>query len=114
MVIIPTDTTRATYIFSIELEAIVFGFRFQFNERDQSWFFDVLTAEGEPIRQGLKAVTNFPLLAGVAQLTRPPGELFAIDTTGEDKRAGLGELGPEAQIRFVYFEESEVPDPLFG
>lgn len=114
MVIIPTSTTLATYVFSVELEAIVFGFRFFFNQRDQSWFFDVLTADGVPIRQGLKAVTNFPLLSRVARLDRPPGELYAIDTTGEDKRAGLAELGPEQQIQFVYLDADEVPDPLFG
>lgn len=114
MLIIPTDTNLATYVFSIELEAIVFGFRFQFNERDQSWFFDVLTAEGVPIRQGLKAVTNFPLLARVARIDRPTGELYALDTTGEDLRAGLGELGPGQQVQFVYFDADEVPDPLFG
>ncbi len=114
MVIIPTDTNLATYVFSIELELIVFGFRFQFNERDQSWFFDVLTAEGVPIRQGLKVVTNFPLLSRIARLDRPPGELFAVDTTGEDRRAVVGELGIDRQIEFVYLDASEVPDPLFG
>ena len=114
MVIIPTDTALATYVFSVELEAIVFGFRFQFNNRDQSWFFDVLAADGTPIRQGLKAVTNFPLLSRVARIDRPPGELYAVDTTGEDRRAGLGELGPEQRVRFVYLDADEVPDPLFG
>jgi hypothetical protein len=114
MVIVPTNTDLATYVFSVELEAIVFGFRFQFNERDQSWFFDVLTAEGVPIRQGLKVVTNFPLLSRVARIDRPPGELYAFDTTGQDKRAGLGELGIGQQVELVYFDADEVPDPLFG
>jgi len=113
-VTIPTDTTSATYTFSVELESIVFLFRFQFNNRDQSWFFDVLTAEGEPIRQGVKVVTNFPLLSRIAQLERPPGDIFAIDLTGEDRRAVLGELGPGQQIQLTYFEQSEIPDPLFG
>ena len=113
-VIIPTDTNSATYIFSVELQLIVFGFRFQFNDRDQSWFFDILTAEGDPIRQGVKVVTNFPLLSRIARLDRPPGDIFAIDLTGEDRRAELGELGPEQQIQFIYFEPSEIPDPLFG
>ena len=113
-VIIPTDTNLATYIFSVELQLIVFGFRFQFNERDQSWFFDVLTAEGDPIRQGVKVVTNFPLLSRIARLDRPPGDIFAIDLTGEDLRPGLGELGSEQQVQFIYFEPSEIPVDLFG
>lgn len=114
MVIIPTDTQLATYEFSVELEAAVYRFRFQFNERDKSWFFDVLTEDGTPIRQGIKAVTNFPLLRQIAKPERPPGELYCVDTTGEDKRAGLGELGVDRQVRFVYLDQSEVPDPLFG
>ena len=114
MVIIPTDTSLATYTFSVEIELIVFLFRFQFNERDQSWFFDILTADGDPIRQGVKVVTNFPLLARIARLDRPPGEIVAVDTTGEDRRAVIGELGIDRQVAFVYFLKSEVPDPLFG
>lgn len=104
---IPTDTTLATYVFSVELDRIVFGLRLQFNERDQSWFFDLLTAEGVPIRQGIKIVTNFPLLRLISAAERPPGEIFAIDTTGEDKRAGLADLGD--QVKLVYYDESEVP-----
>lgn len=113
-VIIPTDTILATYTFSVELESIVFNFRFQFNNRDQSWFFDILTADGDPIRQGVKVVTNFPLLSRIARLDRPPGDIFAADLTGEDLRAGLGELGIGQQIELNYFEQSEIPDPLFG
>lgn len=113
-VVIPTDTSLATYVFSVELELIVFGLRFQFNERDQSWFFDILTAEGDPIRQGIKVVTNFPLLSRIARIDRPPGELLAIDTTGEDRRAGLGELGIGQQVVFVYFDASEVSDLQSG
>lgn len=111
-VIIPTSTDLATYTMSVELESIVFGFRFQFNNRDQSWFFDLLDSEALPIRQGIKVVTNFPLLRLIAREDRPPGELYAIDTTGADRRAGLEDLGDE--LSFVYFEESELPANLFG
>ncbi len=114
MVIIPTNTTLASFVFSTELELIVFGLRFQFNERDQSWLFDLLTAEGLPIRQGIKVVTNFPLLSRIARADRPPGELIAIDTTGEDRRAVIGELGIGRQVELTYFEASEIPATLFA
>lgn len=107
-IVIPTSTSLATYTFSIELELIVFRFRFQFNTRDQSWFFDILTDEGDPIRQGIKVVTNFPLLSRIARADRPPGELVAIDTTGEDRRAGLDELGVGQQVELIYFDADEV------
>ena len=111
MLLIPTDTSLATYTFSVELEEIVFNFRMQFNERDQSWFFDLLTEDGDPIREGIKVVTGFPLLRLIATAGRPPGELFALDTTGADRRAGLNDLGGE--ILFVYFLKGETPDPFF-
>jgi hypothetical protein len=111
-VIIPTRTDLASYAFSIELEAVVYRFRFQFNERDQSWFFDLLTEDGVPIRQGLKVVTNFPLLLRIASDQAPPGQLYAIDTTGEDLRAGLEDLGDQVQL--VYFSEDELPEDLFA
>lgn len=111
-VIIPTRTDSATYFFSVELEGVVFVFRFQFNERDQSWFFDLLDADGVAIRQGVKCVTNYPLLRLVADPERPAGELYCIDTTGEDRRAGLADLGDA--LDFVYFDSSELPSDLFA
>ena len=110
-VIVPTRTDIATYEFSIELELLVYRFRMQFNGRDQSWFFDLLDEEGNPFRQGKKVVTNFPLLRLLSAEGRPPGELYAIDTTGENIRAGLEDLG--SQVILVYFPEVEVPDPPY-
>jgi len=109
--IIPARSDTATYIFTIELEGAIYQFRMQFNDRDQSWFFDILDVDGNVIRQGVKVVANWPLLRLVASELRPPGELYAVDLTGEARRAGVEDLGSE--ILFVYLPEAEVPDPLF-
>jgi hypothetical protein len=106
MLTIPTRTDSGNYIFSVELEEIVFFFEFYFNERDQSWFFDLLDSSSNVIRYGIKCVTNWQLLQRIATAGRPPGEVVCGDTTGEDRRAGLEDLGDE--IDFVYFLESEV------
>jgi len=110
-VIVPTRTDLATYEFTIELDAAIYRFRFQFNERDQSWFFDLLDEDGNPFRQGKKVVTNFPLFRLLATEGRPPGELYAVDTTGQNIRAGLEDLG--SQVILVYYPEGEVPDPPY-
>ncbi len=106
-VIIPTSTELANYRFTVELEGSVFGFDFAFNDRDRSWFFTLSREDGTVLRSGIKVVTNFPLLRTITAEGRPLGEIMAIDTTGEDLRAGLEDLGD--QVSLVYFESSEVP-----
>ncbi len=109
---IPTRTDLGIYQFSIELEGVVFFFSFQFNTRDNSWFFDLSDIDGDPIRQGVKCVTNFPLLRLDASADRPEGELFVVDTTGQDRRATLDDLGDG--LDFVHFNADELPASFFG
>ena len=110
--IIPTRTDLGIYQFSIELEGVIFIFRMIYNTRDASWFFDLLDIDSEPISLGVKCVTNFPLLRLVVDARRPAGELYVVDTTGEDRRAGLEDLGDGLSL--VYFDSTEVPASFFG
>jgi hypothetical protein len=51
-------------------------------------------------------VTNFWLLRLDQSSDRPPGEIMAIDPTGQDNEAGLEELGDI--VTLTYIEEESV------
>jgi hypothetical protein len=57
---IPTSTTLAVYRFTIELEDVVYGLSFFWNNRDERWYFDLSDEDGNLLRAGLKAVTGWP------------------------------------------------------
>lgn len=104
---IPTDTTLAHYSEQVELDGASFTLRFLFNDREGFWYFDLFDLLGARVRSGIKVTTGTPLLRLVANAIRPPGEIVAIDTTGEDVEAGLGDLGDT--VTLTYTEESSLP-----
>ena len=87
------------------------------NQRLGRWFMSIADQDGVPIAQGLRVVTNYPLLLTVLDRRRPPGEIYAIDLQGSNelpieelnnasRDPGLRELG--ARFRLVYFDAEEV------
>jgi hypothetical protein len=98
--VVPTRTDLGRYLFSVELTSVVYLIRLVWNRRDQRWYLDLLSAEGEPIRHGLKVVTNFPLLRQLIQQDRPEGWLLAINAL-DDNDPGLEDLGAQVKLTYV-------------
>ncbi len=98
---IPTRTDLGNYRFSIELDEAVYELVFAYNNRDAHWYFDLFDEEGNLLRAGLKAVTNFPLLRLDKSNDRPPGDIFAIDPTDQGTEAGLEDLGDSVTLTYV-------------
>jgi len=105
--IIPTRGDIGAYFFQVELDKKVFGLAFQFNAREGNWYFDLQDALGNRIRSGVKVVSGFPFLQRVTNLNRPPGEVIAIDTTGNDLDPDLADLG--SKVLLAYEEEVSLP-----
>lgn len=101
---IPTRTDLALYRFTIELDEAVYELSFFYNNRDAHWYFDLSDEAGNLLRASLKAVTNFPLLRLDRSNDRPPGEIFAIDPTGQGIEAGLQDLGGSVTLTYVEAE----------
>lgn len=70
---------------------------FEWLQRDGHWLLHVLDLQESPIASGLKLVTNWPLLRGVTDPRRPPGNLFVWDALGLDDDPTFDGLG----TRFV-------------
>ena len=98
--IIPTRSDIAAYFFKVRLDDVLFQLAFQHNNREDRWYLDLRTADGVPIRSGIKLVSNFPLLRLVAQASRPPGELVVINTVSDNDPA-LRDLGDLIKLAYV-------------
>jgi hypothetical protein len=100
---LPTDPELTHFDLQVVLDGATYTLEFYWNDRDSGWFMDVRTEDGTPIRTSIRVTVGLPLAArarGVKGM--PPGALLAVDTSGEGRDPGLGELGSRVQLE--YFE----------
>jgi hypothetical protein len=81
---LPTRTDISVYSFAIELDSVVFDISLTYNVRSAHWYIDIADADGAPLRQGLKLVSNWPLYLTWVQQGRPVGELMAVNPETDD------------------------------
>lgn len=98
--LLPSFTQRS------KLDGREYVIAFVWNEREARWFFDLADENGDPIVSGVKVIPNFPLLRRVVDARCPPGELAAVDNTG-DAPILFSDLGTRAV--FVYYAAAELP-----
>lgn len=106
VVVIPTlSDGTAHYDVRVELGEDEFVLTFRWNEREDSWAFDLATAEGEPLLSGIKVVLGWPLLRQLSDRRRPTGDFLAVDTEGTGVEAGLLDLGQ--RVLLTYSDDAE-------
>jgi len=105
---LPVDGNDANFDVRFDLDGAEYRLGLRFNDRDQSWFFDMFDISGTLIRSGVKLVPNFPLNRQIADEIAPPGFLLLVDTRPDDERAppNQSELGTE--VLLTYVDESEL------
>lgn len=79
---IPVSFNSPDFNFQIELDLVVFGFRFIWNERTNRFSLSITTEEGVELVSGITVVTNWKLLARFKDSRLPLGQLFTADMTG--------------------------------
>lgn len=102
---IKTSTTDPDYTQRTILDGVEYILAFRWNGRAAKWFFSLYDQSGDPIVEGVKVVADFPLLRPVSDTRKPPGDLIALDTTGEGRDPGLGELGD--RVILTYLDSTE-------
>jgi hypothetical protein len=105
---LPTSLTLTHYEMRLSLDGVAYALVFHWNDRDESWYLDILTDEDERIASGLKIIVGWPLGIRSADLRMPAGLLMAIDTSGEGRQPAIDELGERV---ILYYYEAET---LFG
>jgi hypothetical protein len=81
---IPTRTDLSVYDFTIELDEVVFRISMVYNVRSAHWHFSVSDLDGEPLREGIKLVSNWPLTLTWVQQGRPDGSMVAANPENDD------------------------------
>jgi len=89
----------------VELDGREYLFRFDWNIRDESWYFGIYLPDETPLATSRRMAVGRPLLLGEIDDRLPPGLLMAIDTSGKEEDADLDELG--ARVIFAYFDAAE-------
>ena len=105
--VLPARPGVPHHTFEVELDGARYGFSLRWNSRDPAWYFSVMDAAGTRLLGERKVVVGVPLFARTADVRLPPGELEAVDTSGEDREAGLDDLG--ARVILLYTDVADVP-----
>lgn len=81
---------------------------FDWIERAGRWLLALADQDGTPIRDGVALVAGRPLLRGLVDARRPPGELLVLDGKGlYDLDPGFLDLG--SRFLLMYFDPGELP-----
>lgn len=103
---IPITQEGAHFEFFTELDGgASYRLTFRWNARVGAWFMDLADGDGSLIVAGVRVVLNIPLLGKVADSRRPPGELFAIDTSGDELEADFEGLGRRVALYYASFSD---------
>lgn len=81
---VPTPTAFSVYDFTIDLDSVVYTISMFYNTRSARWYFSLSDIDGNPLRQGLKLVSNWPLTQTWTQQGRPEGELIAANPENDN------------------------------
>lgn len=105
---IPTRTDGVPwYDLSIQLDGANYFLEFVWNPREQQWYLTVSDANEVVLLSERRVGVGLPMLARFRVAGLPPGELVAIDTSGQNVEAGLTELG--ARVHLLYIENVSLP-----
>lgn len=99
--------TDPHFEFSTTFDGVTFDLDCRWNEREQAWYFDLLTEDGTPIVRGVKIVLGVMLggRTGVSNPLFPAGALMAFDLSDEGREATLDDLGTRVVVYFVPTEQ---------
>lgn len=101
MISIPVRKDLTHFALQVSLDGVTYTLRVRWNARASAWFMDILTEDADDvIAAGLRIVVGYPLNLYRAD-RKPPGLLFAQDTSGRGVDPGLGELGERVQLFYL-------------
>lgn len=104
VLVIPVTADAPHLDFEVVLEGATYGLELRWNERVEAWTLSVYDAAGTLLAAGRPVVLGAELLGRSGSADLPPGELFAVDTSGKDLEAGRLDLG--TRVLLVYIESA--------
>lgn len=97
-------TTKEPFYEAIyTLDGVRYIFNFKYNQREDRYYFDLLTETGTVLARGLKVAAGVDIFQIVAGTTSPKGPLVVVYGT-QLKDPGEGELGIDEDLSLLYGE----------
>lgn len=110
--ILPFKPSIPDYRMGVAIDQAQYTFEVRWNDRDKSWYFNMLEADGTPIIHGVRIVLGMYLGRRSLHDFFQHNVLIAIDTSNQGREAGLDDLGTRVQV--VRFTDEEVLVGRFG
>lgn len=92
----------ASFKFTIDLEGTIYLFRFNWNTRNERWFFDIMLEDETPLLYGLPVFVNWDVVGRFKNALLPKGKIGFYDTSGQLLDPGRQDLGD--RVRMLYAE----------
>lgn len=106
--VIPTRTDGAPlYSFSIGLEDATYELAFRWVDRTPAWYMTIADESGTPLLASRKLVLGAFITRRFKNPALPPGDFYLYDSSGQDREAGLYDLGE--RVLLLYTEGPDWP-----
>lgn len=100
--LLPIDAVDTNYEFEVDLEDLVWRFRFHWNETDQAWYMDLLGLDNGNDFKGIKVIGGINLLDPYA--IRELGQLYLVDAENGLQDPDRDGFGDRYQLLYVLKE----------
>ena len=104
---IPLRSDLDNWSLAVDLDEVSYQLHFCWNVRDEAWALDIRDGDGDDLLSGVMVRVDVPLNGLAPRGDLPPGQLMAIDTSGEgkgiDDKEDLGE-----RVQMIYVPEDDV------
>jgi len=105
-VIVPFIPSIPNYRFATVLDSQTFIFDVRWNGRNNSWYFDLLNEDEEPIRNNVRVVLGALLSIRATAEDSPLGIMQALDSSQSGAEAGFDDLGDRVEV--YYYELADL------
>lgn len=99
--LIPIDPSQPDVTFDMVLESVHYTMHVYWNNREVAWMFDLLDTTGTHIADGLKITLGCYIGRHVPAAPFTLGAFIAVDTSGDERDAGIDDLGTRVRLFYV-------------
>lgn len=97
---LPQRQELGIYTFQVDFDGVEFGVRVRYSTRDNHYYIDLYDVAATPLREGLRCVSNWPLLRLFQDIIqRPAGDIWIVRPNG-DADAVREDLGVSAYLTY--------------
>lgn len=114
MIVVPVLQSEPFQRIALPIDTTQYLIDLRWNSRDSAWYMDVFESDETSILHGARVVLGM-YLGRRARVRHPlfaDGVFIAVDTSGEQREAGLDDLGTRVELR--YYNTFELASAILG